>query len=169
MPFFSKPVVALLAVLAGAPLLCPPPAYADGAASTRNIIFGAAAAAGSLLVINHNKKVHERYAEDARRQAELEGERNDARAAYQSERRAYEQEAVLVSQYQRQVAVQQQQLASREHLIGKQRAWLASLKHELTIAQTRTDQPQRAAQTPVAPERQVAQRPAELSYGWGSI
>ena len=37
------------------------PALADGAASTRNIIIGGAAA--TLLIINHNRKVHEKYAE----------------------------------------------------------------------------------------------------------
>ena len=36
------------------------PALADGAASTRNILLGGAAA--TLLIINHNRKVHQKYA-----------------------------------------------------------------------------------------------------------
>ena len=48
------------------------PAYADGAASTRNIIGGAALIGGTLLIINHNKKVHQKEDEMASAQAQAE-------------------------------------------------------------------------------------------------
>ena len=61
-------------------LMPAPQALADGAASTRNILLGVGAAAGTLIIINHNKKVHEKYAEDAQKQAALAEQRDDAQA-----------------------------------------------------------------------------------------
>src|SRR5579872_7554446 len=63
-------------------------AVADGAASTRNILFGIGAAAGTLIIINHNRQVHEKYAQDAQTQAALAAQRNDAQAAYAAEKKA---------------------------------------------------------------------------------
>src|SRR5579884_1999025 len=70
---FKGAAVAALTALLSATLPVQP-ARADGAASTRNIILGGALAAGTVLVINHNKKVHQKEAEldSARRQAESE-------------------------------------------------------------------------------------------------
>lgn len=119
---------AALAVALGATLLAPRPALADGAASTRNIIFGAAAAtAGTLLIINHNKKVHQKYAEYERHQAQTQSEANQAEAAYESERSAYAHEAALVSEYRSQTAYQHDQVLARDREI-------ASLKHSLVVA-----------------------------------
>ena len=73
------------------------PALADGAASTRNIIGGAALVGGALLIINHNRKVHQKYAEYDRRQAYTQAQANNAEAAYASERQAYNHEAALVA------------------------------------------------------------------------
>ena len=91
------------------------PALADGAASTRNIILGGAAVAGTLLIINHNKKVHEKYAEYDRRQAQTQSEASNAEAAYQSERSAYQHEAALVSSYRHEVAIQHQEVLRLRH------------------------------------------------------
>ena len=96
------------------------PALADGAASTRNIILGGAAA--TLLIINHNRKVHQKYAEYDRRQAQTQAAASNAEAAYESERSAYAHEAALVQGYQHEVAVQhrtvvelRRQLALAQH------------------------------------------------------
>jgi hypothetical protein len=80
------------------------PALADGRASTRNIFLGLGAA--TYLIIQHNRKVHQRYAEDARRQAYAEQQANDAQAAYASERTAYENEAAANSELRQEVAYQ---------------------------------------------------------------
>src|SRR6202011_6178615 len=96
------------------------PALADGAASTRNIIIGGAAAA--LLIINHNRKVHQKYAEYDRRQAQTQAEASNAEAAYQPERSAYAHEAALVSSYQREVAVQHQEVLRLRHELAMSRS-----------------------------------------------
>ena len=104
---------AALALVLGISLATPRPALADGAASTRNIIFGAAAlGAGTLIVLNHNKKVHQKYAEYDRRQAQSQAEANQAEAAYESERSAYNHEAALVNEYQQQTAYQHHQVVA---------------------------------------------------------
>ena len=135
------------------------PALADGAASTRNIIFGAAAATGAYLIINHNRKVHERYAEDARRQAALQSENNDAWAAYHQEQRAYQQQVAVNSDLKREVAYQ-------HNIVEQQRRQLASLNvHNGFVAA-------RPAQNRQVASRQNdrnAQQVAMVSYGWGNL
>lgn len=134
-------------------------ALADGAASTRNIILGGAAAA--LIIINHNKQVHARYAQDAANEASLASQRDDARTAYASEQKAYNNEAALVQDLQREVAYQ-------HAVIGQMRQQIASLGTPATsgkpagnfVANTTLVKP-----TPVGGETQVA----VTSYGWGSI
>jgi hypothetical protein len=138
------------------------PALADGAASTRNIILGGAAA--TLLIINHNKKVHQKYAEYDRRQAQTQAEANNAEAAYQSERSAYAHEAALVASLQHEVAIQHQEVVS--------------LRHQLAM---RGGSSRHVAAKPSAPNRTVvaaspgtpnAQRPTQIAsteYGWGSL
>jgi len=140
--------VAALLVAALVSFAAPRPASADGAASTRNIIFGTAAVgAGTLIWLNHNKKVHEKYAEYDRRQASTQAEANNAEAAYESERSAYAHEAALVATLKHENAIQ-------HSMIDQQNKKIASLQHQLhpvTVGQTASGQPVRVA-----------------SYGWGS-
>ncbi len=179
MSFSSRLVTAALAGAMGLSFAAPAPARADGAASTRDIIFGAAAIGGSLLIINHNKKVHQKYAEYDRHQAEAESERNQAQAAYVHERQAYQNEVALVHDLQREVAYQRNVLHQRDKQI-------AALHHSLIVAkyahEKRTAFVQRASVTPrraaarvqSGPPRKadVARAPVApqtLSYGWGSF
>ncbi len=162
----SLRAAALAAGLLASPLFGLAPAYANGAASTRNIIFGAAAAAGTLLIINHNKKVHQRYAEDAQRQAALEQQRDQSQAAYASERRAYENEVALVQSYQHEVAVQHAEIA-------RERSQVASMQRQLALgrpaaAQAVASRPASQPSTGRAPQT-VASSPLVVSYGWGDL
>lgn len=150
----TKRTLTSLALVVGLASSAVAPAYADGAASTRNIIFGAAAVGGTLLIINHNKKVHEKYAEDARRQAQAESERNNAEAAYQSERRAYQNEVALVGQYKRETAYQHNQIMALRKQVAMTRTnpvHTAAVSHGTSVANA---QPLRIAST---------------SYGWGQF
>jgi hypothetical protein len=146
-----------LATALGATAIPAAPALADGAASTRNIILGGAAAAATLLIINHNKKVHEKYAEYDRRQAATESQAQNAQAAYQSERSAYNHEAALVSSLKHEVAIQHQEVVS--------------LRHQLAMTQRRPA-PAHVASQP-APHPLVAgaraTQVASVSYGWGAL
>ncbi len=186
MKAFPRIVTALFAAVLGATLVAPRPAAADGAASTRNIIFGAAAVGATLLIINHNKKVHQKYAEYDRRQAEDEAAKNQAQAAYESERQAYGHEVALVNEYRQETAYQHSQVEGRDREI-------ASLQHSLVVAKYGERAPQRMAyaphvshrtrrvaraartvgakhrprpQTPTLAVRQ--QKPQVVSYGWGA-
>ncbi len=136
------------------------PAMADGAASTRNIIFGAAAAGATLLIINHNRKVHERYAEDARRQAALQSENNDAWAAYHQEQRAYQQQVAVNGDLKREVAYQHK-------IVEDQRRQLASLNMHNGFVAARQAQPQRVASR--NSHQRNNQQVAMVSYGWGDL
>ena len=142
---------ALAAVLA---TMAPAPSLADGAASTRNIILGVGAA--TYLIIQHNRKVHQRYAEDARRQAELSQQRNDAWSAYNAERVAYQQQLAANADLRREVAYQ-------HHVIAQQRQQLAMAPvrrgFTQTISMSSTRQRSRSG------GRQVAM----TSYGWGRL
>ncbi len=122
------------------------PALADGAASTRNIIGGAALVGGTLLIINHNKKVHQKEDEMASAQAQAEESANNSQAAYQSERKAYLAQVALNSEYKHEVAVQHQ-------MIVQMRDQLASA--------------QKAGYVAAAPAQPV--RVATTSYGWGQL
>jgi hypothetical protein len=135
------------------------PALADGAASTRNIILGIGAA--TYLIIQHNRKVHEKYAEYDRRQAELQAENQDAWAAYSSEKNAYENSVAEVGDLKREVAYQ-------HNVIVQQR-------RQLAMAGQTGFYPQVAAR-PSRGTRHTARRVAStnnsvamVSYGWGQI
>ena len=169
-------MAATLAALMGLTLAAPAPARADGAASTRNIIFGAAAIGGTLLIINHNKKVHQKYAEYDRHQAQTELERNQAQAAYVHESQAYANESALVHDLQREVSYQHNAVHQRDKKI-------ASLEHSLTVAkygrgknmayENGAASRRYRSVLPARPPRKadVAQttRGAQaVSYGWGS-
>ncbi len=148
-------ILAASAALAfGTVFLMPKPVVADGAASTRNIIFGAAAVAGTLLIINHNKKVHEKYAEYDRRQAYLQAENANMAAAYNSERQAYLHEAALVGEYKKEVAAYKREVAYQHTVIQQLRG-----SHSTGFIQT----------TPPSAARSAATRPQVVSYGWGSF
>jgi len=139
-----------------------PMALADGAASTRNILIGVGAAAGTLLIINHNKKVHEKYAEDAQKQAALAEQRDDAQAAAHQYKTAYEHESMVASELKKEVAIQQQQ-------INKLNAAVASLNGPgSNFVATR---PAVAVSTQTTSTHQVtAMAPTQVvSYGWGDF
>ncbi len=143
------------------------PALADGAASTRNIILGGAAA--TLLIINHNRKVHQKYAEYDRRQAQTQAEASNAEAAYASERQAYAHEAALVQGYQHEVAVQHHEVV----MLRRQLALAQNRSHaqHVAAAQSRPAiHPLVAAarvERPAGASRQVAS--SSTSYGWGAL
>jgi len=123
------------------------PAFADGAASTRNIILGgAAAAAGTLILINHNKQVHAKEDQMASAQAQAEESANNAQAAYAAERRAYLAQVAINGEYKHEVAIQHK-------LIVQMRGQLAST--------------QKAGSVAAAPAQPA--RVATTSYGWGSL
>ncbi|MBC5800218.1 MAG: hypothetical protein GIX03_07390 [Candidatus Eremiobacteraeota bacterium] len=187
----SRIATAAITAALATSLCAPQPAAADGAASTRNIIFGAAAIGGTLLILNHNKKVHQKYAEYDRRQAEDEAAKNQAEAAYQSERQAYNHEVAVVDQYRQETAYQHSQVVARDREI-------ASLEHSLAVAkygrqavsrvayaaprkntgrhlQRHTRRIARVQRRSVnhnrPPTRMVAarqQKPQVVSYGWGA-
>jgi hypothetical protein len=123
------------------------PALADGAASTRNIIGGAALVGGTLLIINHNKKVHQKEDEMASAQAQAEESANNAQAAYEAERRAYQAQVAINGEYKHEVAVQ-------HSMIVQMREQLASAQRAGYVASAPAQQPQRVATT---------------SYGWGTL
>jgi hypothetical protein len=150
----------LAAVLA---LLVPAaPALADGAASTRNILLGIGAA--TYLIIQHNRKVHEKYAEYDRRQAELQSENSDAWAAYSSEKNAYSNAIAEVSDLKREVAYQ-------HNIIVQQRHQLAMAPRDGFAPQVAYRPANTARHTTArhlaanAPGNSVAM----VSYGWGQI
>ncbi len=146
-------IAAMLAMLAPQA-----PVSADGAASTRNIILGGAAAA--LIIINHNKQVHAHYAQDAANAASLAAQRDNAQAAYASERKAYENEAALVSDLQREVAYQHNMIDQLRRQVAAIQPRSTSGRPSNFVAQTTLVKP-----TSVGGEQQVA----VTSYGWGTI
>jgi hypothetical protein len=160
---FIKRALAGTTLAAMLALLVPAaPALADGAASTRNILLGIGAA--TYLIIQHNRKVHEKYAEYDRRQAELQSENNDAWAAYSSEKNAYNNAIAEVSDLKREVAYQ-------HNIIVQQRSQLA-------MAQRNGFAPQQVAYRPSSRTRHASSRHvaransndvAMVSYGWGQI
>ena len=169
----SRTILAGLLAAATLGSLGPRPALADGAASTRNIIFGAAAIGGTLLILNHNKKVHERYAEDARKQAALEDQRNNAEAAYEAEKQAYAHEVAINQEYAKEVSYQHQQVVAQERQ-------LAQLRHSLTVAKAGSAAQNTAfVKTVTAPARNDGAQtggnrmgmaaPQTVAYGWGTL
>ncbi len=142
---------ALTGLLAG--LVPSATVLADGRASTRNIILGIGAA--TYLILQHNKKVHQKYAEDAAANASLAQQRNDAWTAYSAEKRAYQNQLAETQDLEREVAYQ-------HRIVVQQRTQLASLG-------VRTAQPAETQRTVAssAPSAQVAFTGS--SYGWGTL
>jgi len=142
-------LVAMLAMFAP-----PPPVSADGAASTRNILIGGAAA--TLIILNHNRKVHERYAEDAQKQAALAQQRDNAWAAYNAEKTAYEHEAAVADSLRSEVSYQHDQIVG----LRKQMASASSVPQHNYVASTIAKVPSPTGAT---------QKVALVSYGWGTF
>jgi len=170
-----------LAATLAATVLPAAPALADGAASTRNIILGGAAA--TLLIINHNRKVHQKYAEYDRRQASTQAAASNAQAAYQSERRAYAHEAALVQGYQHEVAVQHHEVVMLRRQLAQAQS-RAHAQHVAAAAAQPAARPQVAAAPAARPaiqplvagariERTRSAQPSRIantaSYGWGTL
>jgi hypothetical protein len=130
-------------------LAVPSPTLADGAASTRNILLGAGVA--TYLIIQHNRKVHEKYAEDARRQAALQSQNSNMQAAYSSERTAYKNAQAEIVDLKREVAYQ------HSVIVGKRR--------QVAAQGFGSQPPTRVEAASMGPGRQVAM----TYYGWGAI
>ena len=133
------------------------PAHADGAASTRNL-FLLGGAAATYLIVQHNRKVHEKYAEYDRRQAALSQENNDAWAAYHQEQRAYAQQVQANQELKKEIAYQ-------HGVVEQQRHELASIGSRSGFVRSTQ---QRVAQRPAA-HRNANTQVALVSYGWGDI
>lgn len=130
------------------------PAFANGAASTRNLILLGGAA--TYMIIQHNRKVHEKYAEDARRQAALSQENNDAWAAYHQEQRAYAQEVAINAELKKEIAYQ-------HGVVEQQRRQLSAVGSNSSFVR------QRVAKQRASHSSQHDNRVAMVSYGWGDI
>ncbi|MHB8178582.1 MAG: hypothetical protein ACYDA5_06030 [Vulcanimicrobiaceae bacterium] len=130
------------------------PVLANGAASTRNIILGLGAA--TYLLIQHNRKVHEQQAQQARQQAALAQQRNDAWAAYNAEKRAYENEVAVASALKREVAYQ-------HNVVAQQGRELASIGMQQSVVT------QRVAVANPKKGQPTTRQVALVSYGWGTL
>ena len=149
-----KQALASVALTAICAMIVPAaPTYADGAASTRNLIFLGVGAAATVMIINHNRKVHERYAEDARRQAYLEEQNNDTQAAYEQEQRAYNEQVAVNQSLKKEIAYQ-------HNVVEQQKKQLAMLNSNGFMTQHVAQ-----VQTPGGQTQQIAM----VSYGWGVI
>jgi hypothetical protein len=162
---FKRAIAGSALAVMMATMLPAAPALADGRASTRNLILLGLGAA-TYVIIQHNRKVHEKYAEDARRQAQLQSENNDAWAAYHSEQKAYSNSLAEVSDLKREVAYQ-------HSVIQDQRQQLSMTGNSSrTVAYAPALAP--AQRSHRGATREVASQPpggevAMVSYGWGSI
>jgi hypothetical protein len=133
-----------------------PRALADGGASTRNILLGIGAAAGTLLIINHNKKVHQKYAEDAQKQAALSAQANDAEAAYKAEKKAYDNQLAVTNELKKEVAI-------KDNIITQQKTALAQMGAQTQAVVPAAVAVAKPAQMPMGHSAQM------LSYGWGTF
>lgn len=132
------------------------PAHADGAASTRNL-FLLGGAAATYLIIQHNRKVHEKYAEYDRRQAALSQENNDAWAAYHQEQQAYAQQVSANQELKKEIAYQ-------HGVVQQQRRELSALGSRSGFVR-----PQRSVAQSAPARRNSNSQVAMVSYGWGDI
>jgi hypothetical protein len=141
-------IVLALTALVGTTLPAAP-ARADGAASTRNIILGGALAGGTLLIINHNKKVHQK--ED-----ELSNARNQAQAERDQAYSSYQQAAASANAYRRQLAVENREMVALKRQV-------AQLRKQVSSAQGTASQ---SAFIAAAPRVPLA---TNVAYGWGQL
>lgn len=143
---------AALAALVGLlSTMAPAPVVADGAASTRNILLGTAAA--TLIILNHNRKVHEKYAEKDRQIAAEAQARNDAEAAYNAEKSAYEHEVSIAQSLKHEMALKDDQISKLKHQLA-----MNAVQGKNYVASTVTKVP--------APDG-TPQKVAVVSFGWG--
>jgi hypothetical protein len=162
-----KSFIAMSVIAAILVSLTPAPrALADGAASTRNILLGVGAAAATLIIINHNKKVHQKYAEDAQAQAATAAQRDDARAAYTAEVRAYNNQVAVSSELKREVAVKDQMINQQKVALDQMRTQLAQMGVQ---TQTVAAAPAPAPAPKKAAPAVSAHSPQIISYGWGLL
>lgn len=140
------------------------PALANGAASTRNILLGIGAA--TYLIIQHNRKVHEKYAEYDRRQAELKSENNDAWAAYSSEKNAYQNAIAEVGDLKREVAYQHNVVEQLRHQLAMSGRSTPAYRETAFVAPRSAP---RASHHTTARHVANANDVAMVSYGWGQI
>ena len=149
----------LAAGLMGLMLLAsvPKTTLADGAASTRNILIGVGAAAATLIIINHNKKVHQKYAEDAQKQAALAEQRDDAQAAARQYKVAYEHESVVASELKKEVAIQQSEISKLQTAMTSLNPPGSNFVAAKPASATMTNS------VSAVPSGQV------VSYGWGTF
>jgi hypothetical protein len=128
-------------------------------------LLGVGAAAATLIIINHNKKVHQKYAEDAQAQAALASQRDDARAAYRAEVRAYDNQVAVTSELKKEVVVKDRMIDQQKVAIGQLQTQLAQMG-----VQTQTVAAAPAAPAPKKPAPVVAAHSAQIvSYGWGLL
>lgn len=163
---FLKRAIAGTALAGTLALLVPAaPALANGAASTRNILLGVGAA--TYLIIQHNRKVHERYAEDDRRQAELQSENSDAWAAYRSEKNAYSNSLAEIADLKREVSLQHNVILQQRHQLSMVQRSGYPVQTAYAPAQRRNSNTgnRRVAARPNSAQSQVAM----VSYGWGQL
>jgi hypothetical protein len=122
-----------------------------------------------LIIINHNKQVHQRYADDARRQAQAQAQANNAQAAYAAERRAYDNEVTVNAEYKHEVATQHTLVESLRKEVVLQRS-----RADRAIAQVRTNaRPAGTAAAPPAVTKTAPNGPpirvAANAWGWGQF
>lgn len=161
---FIKRALAGTTLAAMLALLVPAaPALANGAASTRNILLGIGAA--TYLIIQHNRKVHEKYAEYDRRQAELQSENSDAWAAYSSEKNAYGNAMAEVTDLKREVAYQHNVVQQLRHQLAMSGRSGNSASYRQTAFAPSAPAQRHTAARHVANANDVAM----VSYGWGQL
>ena len=156
----TKALVAAALVAAFLASMAPAPrALADGAASTRNILLGIGAAAGTLIIINHNKKVHQKYAEDAQKEASLASQRDDAQAAYKAEVRAYDNQVAVNNELRHEVAVKDQIIDQQKVALSQMGVQVRTAPAPVAVA---------VGHHPAPPQAPAGNHSAQMiSYGWG--
>jgi len=154
----------------------PTAAYADGAASTRNIILGGALVGGTLLILNHNKKVHQKEDEMAHAQQAAESEAAGAQSAYAHEASvASSYHSQLQAAYRENISLKRQ-LASQHSELMKLRQQVGLLNNGKPANSAAFVQPAplrpavaAAPMTATSQSAQSARSVPMLSYGWGTL
>lgn len=145
-----------IGAIPAATTLTPAPALADGAASTRNILLLGGAAA-TYLIIQHNKQVHAREAAAAQQQAATQESANNAAAAYSAEKHAYDRQAALNADLNREVAYQHSIIVQQQQLLAS-----AGL-HPVYAVQ----KPAQTTRVAVVSKKPASSQVAVTTQGWG--
>jgi uncharacterized protein HemX len=161
---FLRTIAAFMLLALAAVALPVTPARADGAASTRNIILGGALAAGTLLILNHNKKVHQKEDELTNARNQAQAERDAAYASYQSE-------AAGAAALRKQLAAANREMAALKREVAQQHSEIMRLRKEVSM--TRPATPAQSAFIAPAPSKPALTVPtlrvASVTYGWGQL